>query len=84
MIDQKLVDEVLKVNSKLTREEAEKEVALYGHRAIRINERRLLPKCKECDGQGNFTYDEHDPSSDYGHGQREEECEACGGTGIAQ
>lgn len=38
-------------------------------------------KCPECNGNGEFVTDYFDPQSFYGHGQIEEVCEHCNGTG---
>ena len=43
---------------------------------------RKVIVCKDCLGDGYYTVDYHDPSNDYGHGQRVEQCEACQGTGL--
>ncbi len=38
-------------------------------------------KCEACGGQGYFVEDFHDPNDSHGHGQHEEKCEKCKGTG---
>jgi len=38
-------------------------------------------KCPDCGGNGSFIEDYHDPQDFHGHGQREDKCLRCNGTG---